>query len=127
MRTTTIAFLIAAGILAAPSFADDARRGAAGERQWLSIPQVHARLEAAGYRNIEKIEREHGAYEVRATDRDDQRVKLYVNPQTGDIADRRGATRSMADRGDARNAPECNKRRCRDDLPKPPAAAPAGK
>ncbi|WP_353739902.1 PepSY domain-containing protein, partial [Accumulibacter sp.] len=36
--------------------------------------QVHQKLEAAGYRNVEKIEREHGVYEARATDRNGVRV-----------------------------------------------------
>ena len=42
--------------------------------------QIHDKLQAAGYRNIEKIERERGGYEVRATDRNGERVKLLRQP-----------------------------------------------
>jgi hypothetical protein len=129
MHTTTIAFLIAVGLFATSSFAEDARP-VRGERQWLSIPQVHAKLEAAGYRNVEKIEREHGGYEIKATDRDGQRVKLYLNPQTGDILDQRRKRDKYdrSDKGDSRNSADCNERRCRDDLPRPGVTtAPTGK
>lgn len=129
MNMMSIASLIAAGLLAASAHADSARPAAGSERPWLSIPQIHARLEAAGYRNVEKIEREHGSYEVKATDRDGRRVKLHMNPQTGDIVDPRGTKRDRydrGDRGDTRASADCNERRCRDDLPQPGAAtAPA--
>lgn len=134
--------LIAGGSALAPSFAEESRSAPAAERQWLSIGQVHQKLEAAGFRNVEKIEREHGLYEARATDRNGVRVKLHINPQTGEVTDRsdRGEHRKR-DRegafGDARpregsasaaNSAECNKRRCRDDLPQSPAVArPAAK
>lgn len=49
----------------------------------------YARLESAGYRNIEKIERESGSYEVKATDLAGRRIKLYVHPQTGEVIDQR--------------------------------------
>lgn len=113
--------LVLGGALLAPSFAAD-ERPAAGERQWLSIPQIHEKLEAAGYRKIEKIEREHGGYEVRATDRNGERIKLYVNPQSGEISDRHGHGRRDREAGGAggtrqRDNANCNERRCRDDLP----------
>jgi len=140
MRIMTIASLIAVGVFATASFAQDNRAAGNGERQWLSIPQVHAKLEAAGYRNIEKIERERGSYEAKAIDRNGARVKLYLHPQTGEIIDRRerSASRDKYDKNDKndargassgqRNAADCNERRCRDDLPKPGVATPpAGK
>jgi hypothetical protein len=83
-----------------------------GERSWLSIAQVHEKLQAAGYHNIEKIEREHGAYEARATDRNGQRIKVYLNPKTGEIM----GSRAKADNGGARVSADCTKRRCRDDV-----------
>lgn len=95
---------------------------AAGDHRWLSIPQVHDKLEAAGYRNVEKIEREHGGYEARATDRSGARVRLAVNPQTGEIADRPSKRAKAARDERAGQGAECNQRRCRDDLP-PPADA----
>lgn len=141
MRTTTIlsAFALGAGLLAgsavlAPAFADDDRPARTSERQWLSIPQIHDKLVAAGYRNIEKIEREDGGYEARATNRNGERVKLYLNPQTGEILDRRQrkSSRDGSDRWGytqgQRNSADCNERRCRDDLPqKATSTPPTGK
>lgn len=130
-RSTMISSFVLVGALAvgggllAPSFAGESRTAPASEKQWLTIPQVHQKLEAAGYRNIEKIERERGGYEARATDRNGERVKLYVNPQTGELLDRRSGKRAT-DGSDkqGRQAADCNERRCRDDLP-PKAAVPA--
>lgn len=50
-----------------------------------SIRQVHDALEAAGYRDITEIELEHGRYEVKASDTQARRVKLYVNAHNGAI------------------------------------------
>lgn len=116
------------GAMLAPSFAGENRTAPAGERQWLSIPQIHEKLEAAGYRQIEKIERERGGYEARATDRQGERIKLYINPQTGEIIDRgshgKRAKGSQGGSGDnRRNSVDCNERRCRDDLPQKPVPA----
>lgn len=128
MRTIIIVSAIVLGVFVAPAFAQDSRPASGGERQWLSIPQIHARLEAAGYRNIEKIEREQGSYEVKATDRNGTRIKLHLNPQTGEIVgQRQDGRRRAADAGSdvpngQRSAAECNKRRCRDDLPQPGTA-----
>ena len=107
-----------------PARAGDHKTGAAADQTWLPIPQIHAKLEAAGYRNIEKIEREHGTYEVRATDQQGARVRLDVHPQTGAILER-GARRQAPDGTERRQraSAECNERRCRDDLP-PKAAKP---
>jgi hypothetical protein len=124
--------LLAGGFALAPSFAGENRAAPAAERQWLSIGQVHQKLEAAGFRNVEKIEREHGVYEARATDANGARVKLYINPQTGEVTersarsehrkrDREGATNDGR-QASAVNSAECNKRRCRDDMPQSPAA-----
>lgn len=114
--------LLAAGVTLAPSFADD-RRLPAAETQWLPLPKLLERLEAGGYRDIEKVERERGRYEVRATDRLGARVKLYLHPQSGEVIDR-GQARSWRERdvssSDSRprdGSADCNKRRCRDDLP----------
>lgn len=140
MRTTTIlsAFALGAGLLAggavlAPAFADDDRPARTSERQWLSIPQIHDKLIAAGYRNIEKIEREDGGYEARATHRNGERVKLYLNPQTGEIRNQR-QRETKRDKDSAtykqgqRNSADCNERRCRDDLPqKATTTPPTGK
>ncbi|WP_291987161.1 PepSY domain-containing protein [Candidatus Accumulibacter sp. ACC007] len=125
----------AASTFITPAFSDDKRppaAAAAADRQWLSIPQIVEKLEAAGYRNIEEIEREHGKYEVRATHRDGKRSKLYVHPQTGEVMDYRQGERQRAsdERGERRSgSADCNERRCRDDLPQAAVGAlpPAGK
>ncbi len=125
MRTLTIAALLATVFFSMSSHAQDGRPASADKTKWLSIPEVHARLESAGYRNIEKIERESGSYEVKATDPAGHRLKLYVHPQTGDVINQRqrDAKRDKYDSGNARNmqrnSADCNERRCRDDLPQP--------
>jgi hypothetical protein len=125
--------LVASGAALLPSFAGEARSApAAAERQWLSIGDVYQKLTAAGYRNVEKIEREHGAYEARATDRNGMRVTLRIHPQSGEISDRDerderhdGGRQRGHDSG-AKSSANCNERRCRDDLPTtPPASAAA--
>jgi hypothetical protein len=113
-----VSALAVGGGLLAPSFAAESRAAPAGERQWLTIPQVHQKLEAAGYRNIEKIERERGGYEARAIDRNGERIKLYVNPQTGELLDQRPGKRATDGSAKSqRDTADCNQRRCRDDLP----------
>ncbi|OJZ17668.1 MAG: hypothetical protein BGP21_05225 [Thiobacillus sp. 65-29] len=142
MRTITLlstlalgAGLVGGGILLSPSFAQNnvpSGASTSGAR-WLSIVEVHDRLIAAGYRNVEKIEREDGTYEARATNRQGERVKLYVNPQSGEIRERNkresryGKDASRGD-GSGQYAADCNERRCRDDLPqKATPASPAVK
>lgn len=122
MRTLIIASLLATAFISTSSYAQDVRSTRTDKAKWLSIPEVHARLESAGYRNIEKIERESGSYEVKATDQAGQRIKLYVHPRTGEVIDQqqRDAKREKYDGGNARsprNLADCNERRCRDDLP----------
>lgn len=110
------------------ALASDSHADTPATRGWLSIGQVYQRLEAAGYSDVEKIERERGGYEARATNRRGERTKLSVNPQTGDITDRSAPTprNSNAQETPQRSAADCNKRRCRDDLPhsasKPPGS-----
>jgi len=129
MRTLNIVSLIVLGIFATSSFARD-NLPADSRSQWLSIPQIYNKLEAAGYRNVEKIERERGSYEIKATDRNGERIRLRLHPQTGEIIDQRQRS-SKRDRYNGRNlssgqrnSAECNERRCRDDLPQPGAATP---
>ena len=126
MKLSTILSFLALGsalafgsVALSPSFAGESRTAPAGERQWLSIQQVHEKLETAGYRNVEKIERERGNYEARATDRNGERIKLYVNPQTGEIMNHRSQgkrTNGPTDQS-IHDSADCSRRRCRDDLP----------
>jgi hypothetical protein len=121
---TLIASAALGSALLMPAFADDKRNDTTPERQqWLSIAQIAARLEAAGYRQIEKIEREGGGYEARATNQAGERTKLYINPQTGALTSQHGKARKggAADGAGGQDSANCNKRRCRDDLPAKPA------
>lgn len=135
MRTLTTlsaftlgAALVGGGVLLSPTFAQERSAVSSSAARWLSIVEVHDRLVAAGYHNIEKIEREDGIYEARATSRQGERVKLYINPQSGEIRERskrekydKDASRAMW--GDTRSA-DCSERRCRDDLPQKAIATP---
>lgn len=126
---TLVCAIVAATTLITPAFADDHRSNPVSERQWLSIAQIHDKLVAAGYHDIEKIERERGGYEARATDRQGNRTKLYLHPQTGEIVGQRNKdSRARGNDGRPQKSADCNERRCRDDLPvKPASAAPASK
>lgn len=79
--------LIAGGVFIAPALAQTSSAGSSTSMQadWLTIPQLYERLEAAGYRAIDEIEREDDAYEVKATDRDGRRVEIYVDPVSGEV------------------------------------------
>ena len=55
------------------------------QANWLTMQQVQTKLEAAGYRDFEKIERERDKYEVKAIDPQGQRVELDIDPVTGDV------------------------------------------
>jgi len=131
MRPFIIASLLATGFFSISSHAQDVRSTSADKASWLSIPELHARLESAGYWNVEKIERERGSYEVKATDRSGQRIKLYVHPQTGEVLGQRqrDTKRDKYDSGYGRsnqqNTADCNERRCRDDTPQQGTAQPA--
>ena len=58
---------------------DSARAAWAG----MDLGQLLAKLEAAGYSDVRKIEREHDQVEVHAMDVQGQRVKLHLDPPTG--------------------------------------------
>ena len=121
---TLLASAALGSALLMPAFADDKHNDATSERQqWLSIAQIAAKLESAGYRQIEKIEREGGSYEVRATNQAGERTKMYINPQTGALASQHGKARQggAADGAGNQNSANCNERRCRDDFPAKPA------
>ena len=92
MRATTlIATLVltggifAAGAVLVPALAQNAPAGTSSQASGMSLQEVQSKLESAGYRDFEKIERERTKYEVKATDPQGQRVELYVDPVTGDI------------------------------------------
>lgn len=51
----------------------------------LNIRQVYDKLEAAGYTDIREIDREFNGYEVKARNREGSKVKLYVDPRSGEV------------------------------------------
>lgn len=116
--------LVAGGFTLSPAVAQTAAV------QDLPASRIQEKLTALGYRNIDRIKRDHGAFEVRASDSKGERVKLYVDPQTGGIINkhaknqRRDARDQRGDDDGPRNSADCTKRRCRDDLPQQNAAAP---
>ena len=59
----------------------------------LTVRDVYDRMEAAGYRDIREIEWDHGRYEVKASNAQGERVKLYVNATTGAVESTRTRTR----------------------------------
>lgn len=51
----------------------------------LTIGEVHDKLIAQGYRDIDEIEREGRSFEVKGTDAQGRRVKLDVDGVTGEV------------------------------------------
>ena len=92
MRATPLiaTLVLSAGILGAsaalvPAFAQSTAVSPASQMEGLTMQQVLTKLEAAGYRDFEKIDRERNKYEVKATDAQGQRVELDLDLMTGDI------------------------------------------
>lgn len=97
MRATTLIAtlaltggLIGAGAAIVPAFAQNAATqttvtAPAAQSNWMSLKDVQAKLEAAGYTDFREIERDKNKYEVKATDPQGQRVELDVDPVTGDV------------------------------------------
>lgn len=119
------ACFMAAGAVFTPAHADDTSSEWSNNSATLILPQVLQKLEAAGYRNVEKIKLKRGNYEVRTTGRDGERIKLYVNARTGDILGQRDARKGDDHTGGVMQKliGNCNERRCRDDLVSTPADA----
>ncbi|APR06236.1 PepSY domain-containing protein [Thauera chlorobenzoica] len=70
------------------------------QASWLTLHQVQVKLEATGYRDIQEIERERDHYQAKATDAQGQRVKLAIDPRSGDVLD----TDVKRSRGDDRRS-----------------------
>lgn len=98
MRATTLIAtlaltggIIGAGAMFVPAFAQNAATATTTttttttQANWMTMEQVQTKLQAAGYRDFEKIERDSNKYEVKATDAQGRRVELDVDPVTGDI------------------------------------------
>ncbi len=95
MRATTLIAtlaltggIIGAGAMFVPAFAQNAATATTTtttQANWMTMEQVQTKLESAGYRDFDKIERDSKKYEVKATDAQGRRVELDVDPVTGDI------------------------------------------
>ncbi|GAB3546878.1 hypothetical protein GCM10027343_25380 [Noviherbaspirillum agri] len=106
MRTSRFfpALVLCAGVAGgaaflAPAFSQNAQQDISYERSDLSMSQVLVKLSAAGYDNIDKVERERNAYEVKAIGQNGERIRLYVDPQTGDITSTSRKDRTLEQRG----------------------------
>lgn len=82
LATGAAAFLPA---VAQTSQAPAAAVDAAPKGKPLMIAQLHDKLEAAGYRNIQKVETKRDRFEVYATNHEGQRVELDVDIITGQV------------------------------------------
>lgn len=79
-------------------------RSDAEQASWLTLHQVQVKLEATGYRDIQEIERERDHYQAKATDAQGQRVKLAIDPRSGDVLDT-DVKRSRGDRSRSADEP----------------------
>jgi len=106
MKTSHTIFAIAltAATLGGSAFAAPAAESGTKthtqNENWLAIPAIYDKVTAAGYHNISEIEREDDGYEVKGRNADGERVKLLVDPQSGEILDTRikGGKSSMSDK-----------------------------
>ncbi|WP_303907648.1 PepSY domain-containing protein [Thiohalomonas denitrificans] len=109
MKTSHAIFAIALSAAAAGGTAFAAPGAAAAPvtaqaENWLTIPAIYDKVIAAGYRDIDEIEREDNGYEVKAVSPEGQRVELRVDPVSGDVVDARAKDeKRRSDRFDPRN------------------------
>lgn len=96
MRTPTLiatvvlgAGILASGAILVPALAQNSLGTSAttGQGNWLTLHEVQLKVEALGYREITKIERDDDKYEIKAIDAEGRRVELDVDPVTGAILD----------------------------------------
>ena len=73
------------GTAFAVSASDSANRSNAATDSWLTMPAIHAKVVAAGFNDIYEIEREYNGYEVKAIGPHGERIKLFVDPVTGEV------------------------------------------
>lgn len=77
--------LIGGTAILSPAFAQTVTPAVSYTQSDLTKAQVEVILMAAGYGNIDRIERERDAFEVKTSDKNGAHVKLHVDPQTGEI------------------------------------------
>lgn len=90
MRTNTliVTLTLGAGLLAGgvivPALAAGNATGTDSAR-WLTPHEVQLKVEALGYRDLTKLEREKDKYEIKAIDATGRLVKIDVDPVTGGV------------------------------------------
>lgn len=77
--------IVGLGATVVPAFAESKAATSQSQAQWLSVEQVLNKVQAAGYRDVEEIERDDGKYQVKATDAEGRRVELKLDPVSGEI------------------------------------------
>lgn len=98
MKTLHAIFAIAlttaslGGAAIAASSTDAGTRAITQTDNWLEIPAIYDKLTAAGYSDINEIEREHNGYEIEARNANGEKVDLYVDPLTGEVLKSRADT-----------------------------------
>jgi uncharacterized membrane protein YkoI len=92
----TTALGLVAGIAGLAMASEEGRYGQpkaaeeiAAPGQHLSMEQIVARVKEQGFGDVYEVEREYGAYEVKARNPQGDMVKLYVDPRTGDVLRRK--------------------------------------
>ncbi|MCW8905580.1 PepSY domain-containing protein [Sedimenticola sp.] len=73
------------GTAFAVSATDSANMSNAATDNWLAIPAIYEKVTAAGFNDIYEIERERNGYKIKAVGRNGERVKLFVDPMTGEV------------------------------------------
>lgn len=73
------------GAAFAVSADDTAYRSNVTTDNWLEIPAIHAKVTAAGFNQIYEIERKHYGYKIKAIGPNGERVKLLIDPVTGEV------------------------------------------
>lgn len=93
MKTAKIALAAVlmggAGLYTLTGFAANTDSKVTVTPNWLPMVKIIEKVEAAGFTNIESIERDNGQYEVKATNKEGVRTKLYLDRESGEILKQR--------------------------------------
>ena len=91
-RTLTLSAALVAGAATLPAFATpsgsssgSSSSSSSGSSPGLSDAQIQDKLGAAGYRNIDRIERRSDRVKVKAIDSQGRRVELKIDPSSAEV------------------------------------------
>jgi hypothetical protein len=86
MKTSRLVLAtLALPLLAVPAMADDDPRcGNVAAADWLSVVDITARAQAAGY-TVREVERDDNCYDVDGTDSSGRKVEVRMHPGTGAV------------------------------------------